>query len=51
MVTLARRLHCCPVNARRRSLRDVSADLAAQGYVAASGRPFGASAIARMIER
>lgn len=51
MVALARRLHRYPVGGRRRSLRDVSTELAAQGYVASSGKPFGATAIARMIEQ
>ncbi len=50
MVALARRLHRYPVNGRRRSLRDVSAELASQGYMAASGRPFGVGAIARMVK-
>jgi DNA invertase Pin-like site-specific DNA recombinase len=51
MVALARRLHRYPVGGRRRSLREVSAELASQGYVAASGKPFGVGAIARMIEQ
>lgn len=49
MVALAKRLHRYPVNGRRRSLRDVSAELAAQGHVATSGKPFGAEAIKRML--
>lgn len=49
MVELARKLRRYPVDGRRRSLRDVSAALADQGYMAASGRPFGVGAIARMI--
>lgn len=49
MVTLAKRLHRYSVNGRRRSLRDVSSELAAQGHVATSGKPFGAEAVKRMI--
>ncbi|MGT2482367.1 hypothetical protein ACU4GR_33850 (plasmid) [Methylobacterium oryzae CBMB20] len=51
MVELARKLHRYPANGRRRSLREVSAELAAAGHVAASGKPFGAAAVARMIEQ
>jgi hypothetical protein len=49
MVAVAKKLARYPVNGKRRSLREVSAELAAQGYVASSGKPFGAAAIARMI--
>lgn len=49
MVALAKRLHRYPVNGRRRSLREVSAELATQGHVAASGKPFGAEAVRRMV--
>lgn len=51
MVALAKKLHRYPVNGRRRSLRDVSAELAAEGHLAASGKPFGAAAVARMLEQ
>lgn len=50
MVTLARKLHRYPVNGRRRSLRDVAAELAEAGYVSTAGTPFGAAAIKRMVE-
>jgi DNA invertase Pin-like site-specific DNA recombinase len=43
MVALAKQL------AKGLSLRDVSAELAAQGHLASSGKPFGAAAVARMI--
>lgn len=49
MVDLARKLHRYPVNGRRRSLREVSAELAAAGHMSASGKPFGAEAVKRMI--
>jgi DNA invertase Pin-like site-specific DNA recombinase len=49
MVALAKRLARYPVKGRRRSLRDVASELAAQGHVAASGKPYAATAIARMI--
>jgi DNA invertase Pin-like site-specific DNA recombinase len=51
MVTLAKKLHRYPVNGRRRSLRDVAAELAAQGYVSSKGTPFGSAAIMRMLEQ
>lgn len=51
MVALAHRLHRYPVNGRRRSLRGVAAELAAQGYLSLSGKPFAAAAVARMIEQ
>jgi DNA invertase Pin-like site-specific DNA recombinase len=49
MVALAKKLARYPVNGRKRSLRDISAELAAKGFVSASGEPFHAAAIARMI--
>ena len=49
VVRVAKRLHRYPVNGKRRSLRDVSAALASAGFVASSGKPFGAAAIARMV--
>ena len=49
MVALAKKLARYPVNNRKRSLREIAAELEAQGHVAASGKPFGATAIARMI--
>src|SRR5215210_6165961 len=49
LVRLAKRLHRYPVNGRRRSLRDVAKALAGLGYLASSGKPYGAAAIARMI--
>jgi hypothetical protein len=50
VVRLAKRLHRYPVNGKRRSLRDVSTALAQAGFLASSGKPFGAAAIARMID-
>ena len=49
MVKLAKKLARYPVNNRKRSLRDVAAELAAQGHFAASGKPYAPAAIARMI--
>ncbi len=49
MVALAKRLARYPVNGRKRSLRDVAAELETQGHVARGGKRFGAAAIARMI--
>ncbi len=50
MVAEAKRLHRYPVNGRRRSLREVSAELAAAGYVTGTGKPYAAAAVAKMIE-
>jgi hypothetical protein len=49
MVALAKRLHRYPVNGRRRSLRDIAAQLAEQGFTGKDGKLFGAQSIARMI--
>src|SRR5215216_4278120 len=50
LVRLAKRLHWYPIKGRRRSLRDISKALAGLGYVASSGKPYGATAVARMVE-
>jgi DNA invertase Pin-like site-specific DNA recombinase len=50
-VALARRLHRYPKKRHELSLRDIAAELARQGHLAASGKPYGAGAIARMIRR
>jgi DNA invertase Pin-like site-specific DNA recombinase len=49
MVALAKKLARYPVNGRRRSLREVAAELEANGHVAASGRRFAAAAVQRML--
>jgi DNA invertase Pin-like site-specific DNA recombinase len=49
MVTLAKKLARYPVNGHKRSLRDIAAELAAQGHMSGDGRPYAATAIARMI--
>jgi hypothetical protein len=46
---LAKRLSRYPVNRRKRSLRDIAAELEAQGHVATTGRRYEATATARMI--
>jgi DNA invertase Pin-like site-specific DNA recombinase len=48
-VALAKKLARYPVNGRNRSLREVAADLEAQGHVGLAGKRYGAAAIARMI--
>jgi DNA invertase Pin-like site-specific DNA recombinase len=48
-VALAKKLARYPVNGRRRSLRDVAAELMAAGYMTGKGTAYGAAAIARMI--
>jgi hypothetical protein len=49
MVAAAKKLARYPVNGRKRSLREIAAELEAQGYVAESGKPFAATAVARML--
>jgi DNA invertase Pin-like site-specific DNA recombinase len=49
MVALAKKLARYPVNGRKRSLRDVAAELQAAGHVAAGGKPYAATAVARML--
>ena len=49
MVALAKKLARYPINGRRRSLRDVAAELQAQGYVSKDGKLYAATAVARMI--
>src|SRR5215217_8477128 len=43
MVALAKKLHRYPVKGRRRSLREVAAELAAAGYVVRAGKPYEAA--------
>jgi DNA invertase Pin-like site-specific DNA recombinase len=50
MVAMAKKLHRYPSNGRRRSLREVAAELARQGFVDAKGRPYAAMAVKRMVE-
>jgi DNA invertase Pin-like site-specific DNA recombinase len=49
MVALAKKLARYPVNNRRRSLRDVAAELEAQGHTA-NGKRYSATAVSRMLE-
>ena len=49
MVARAKKLARYPVNGRKRSLREIAAELQAEGRVAKRGKRFGAAAIARMI--
>jgi DNA invertase Pin-like site-specific DNA recombinase len=48
-VALAKRLHRYPVNGRKRSLRDIAAELEAAGHVSIAGTRYGAAAVARMV--
>jgi hypothetical protein len=48
-VALAKKLAHYPVNGRRRSLRDVAAELETAGHLTGAGTRYGAAAIARMI--
>jgi hypothetical protein len=49
MIALARKLRRRTPKGGRRSLRDISAALAETGFVSESGKPFAATAIARML--
>jgi DNA invertase Pin-like site-specific DNA recombinase len=49
MVALARKLHRYTVHGRRRSLRDIAAELAAAGHVTGKGKPYAAAAVRKMI--
>ena len=51
LIALARKLRRYPGNGKRPSLREVSAELAPKGFVSASGKPFEARAVARMVEQ
>lgn len=48
-VALAKRLHRYPVNNRKRSLRDIAAELETAGHVPGAGKRYAATAIAKMI--
>lgn len=50
MLALARKLRRKSPKKGRRSLRAVSAELAKQGFVSSSGKPYGATAVARMLK-
>jgi len=49
MVAFAKKLARYPVNGRKRSLREVAAELEAAGHVARDGKQFAATAVRRMI--
>ncbi|UQR63672.1 hypothetical protein LRP30_44470 [Bradyrhizobium sp. C-145] len=49
MIALARKLRRRSPKAGRRSLRDISAALADAGFVSESGKPYAATAVARML--
>ena len=49
-VALAKRLHRYPVNNRKRSLRDIAAELETAGHITSAGKRYAAAAIARMVE-
>jgi DNA invertase Pin-like site-specific DNA recombinase len=50
VVALARKLHRYPVHGRRRSLRDIAAELAASGHVTGKGKPYAAAAVRKMVQ-
>ena len=49
MVELAKRLRRKRAKAGQRSLREIAAELEKAGYVSRSGKPYGATAVARML--
>jgi len=49
MVALARKLARYPINGRKRSLRDIAAELERVGHVTGDGKRYAAAAISRMI--
>ncbi len=50
-VELAKRLHRYPLKGgKRRSLREIAAEMAAQGHLGEGGKPFAAMSIKRMLE-
>jgi DNA invertase Pin-like site-specific DNA recombinase len=48
-VALAKKLARYPINRRKRSLRDISAELMKAGHVTRNGTPYAATAVAKMI--
>jgi hypothetical protein len=48
-VALAKKLRRYPANGRRRSLREIAAELEAQGHKTPQGTRYAATAVARMI--
>jgi hypothetical protein len=48
-VALAKKLARYPVNRRKRSLRDISAELMKAGYMTRNGTPYTATSIKRML--
>jgi DNA invertase Pin-like site-specific DNA recombinase len=48
-VALAKKLARYPINGHRRSLRDVAAELEAQGHLSGAGTRYSAKAVARMV--
>jgi DNA invertase Pin-like site-specific DNA recombinase len=49
MVTLARKLRRARPKGGKRSLREIASELEAAGFVSSSGKPYGATAVARML--
>jgi hypothetical protein len=47
---MAKKLHRYQANGRRRSLRDISQELAAAGHLSQATTRYGAAAVARMIK-
>jgi DNA invertase Pin-like site-specific DNA recombinase len=48
-VELAKRLARYHAKGHERSLRDIAAELAVQGHISRSGKPYGAGAVSRML--
>lgn len=51
MIALAKKLARYPRNGKKRSLADISNELAKEGYVSSAGKPYTRMAISRMLDR
>ena len=51
LVKLAKKLHRYPINGRRRSLREIAAELARAGHLDSKGKPLAAITVKRLIAR
>ena len=49
LVAAAKKLARPPINGRKRTLRDIGAELEAKGFVTESGKRYGPTSVARML--
>ena len=50
MVALARKLRRYKIQGRKRTLREIAHELAGAGFVTGKGKPYGAAAVAKMVQ-